>query len=162
MMIDNASTDLRQVISAMISEACETYNSDLSHVPEDKLHAIPMGAARTPASFTAECIGFNRFVARALRNEPVYMPGTEEREAFVRSFDSLTKLQEGLTDSCGVVIEALAALEPEELAAEVRAPWGQPLPAYRLAYYAASHMNYHDGQINYIQSLYGDGEMHWA
>jgi hypothetical protein len=32
---------------------------------------------------------------------------------------------------------------------------------FALAHLASIHMMYHDGQLNYIQSLHGDGEIHW-
>jgi len=56
---------------------------------------------------------------------------------------------------------ALRGLSDEELDREVTAPWGAPFKALFLAGVVASHMEYHGGQVNYIQSLYGDAEMHW-
>jgi hypothetical protein len=157
-----AAIDLRHIIAEMISDATKTYCSDLAYIPEEKLHEVPMGAARTPAEFTAECIGFNRMVARIIRDEKVHFPTEEEREAFVRSLDSIAKAQAGIEESSQAIREAIDGMNLSALDSEVNTPWGKPVKAYKLAYYAASHMSYHDGQINYIQSLYGDDKMHWT
>ena len=34
-------------------------------------------------------------------------------------------------------------------------------PVYMIAQIMVSHIWYHDGQLNYIQSLLGDEKVHW-
>lgn len=153
--------DLRKTISELIMDAARTYSSDLNWIQEDKFHTVPMGSGRTVADFTAECIGFNRMAARLIKDEKVHFPTDEEHEAFVRSFDSIEKAKQGIIESAQLVVDALREITLDELWSEVTPPWGQPVPAYKIAYHAASHLSYHDGQLNYIQTLYGDVRMHW-
>ena len=157
----SAAIDLRNVISEMITDAAKTYSSDLNWIPEDKFHAVPMGSGRSPADFTAECIGFNRMVARIIKDEKVHFPTDEEHEAFVRSFDTIGKAKNEILESARDLVDALKLIAPDDLWAEVTPPWGQPVATYKMASLAASHMSYHDGQVNYIQTLYGDVRMHW-
>jgi hypothetical protein len=34
-------------------------------------------------------------------------------------------------------------------------------PAYALVFFVSMHTMYHDAQLNFIQCLAGDGQMHW-
>jgi hypothetical protein len=34
-------------------------------------------------------------------------------------------------------------------------------PIYELVFFAAMHNMYHDAQLNYVQQLYGDMDVHW-
>lgn len=155
------SIDPKSILIDSIRRIGAMYVSDLSHVPEDKLGACPMGAARTPLDFTAECAGFNFFVASALNGEP-FSRTPEEREAFVKSIDSFDKAKQAIEASVETLADAVSHLGEDDLTREVTTPWGEATTAYRFANMAAMHMMYHDGQINYIQSLYGDDANHWA
>ena len=42
------------------------------------------------------------------------------------------------------------------------APWGMESKLYEFAQIAISHIWYHDGQLNYVQCLLGDGDYHWT
>jgi hypothetical protein len=152
----------KQFLIDYVRKASETYLGDLSHIPQDKLNEIPMGVARPPLEFTAECIGFNSFVAKIVSGVEFARRTPEEREAFFKSIDTFDKAKAGLEDSVNELVGALSALDDEGLAKEVATPWGATMTAFALAHTAASHMSYHDGQINYIQALYGDGEIHWG
>jgi uncharacterized damage-inducible protein DinB len=90
------------------------------------------------------------------------MPSQEQREAFLASIDSLERAQVGLKRSADAIVAAIEGAEEAALIAEATAPWGEPMPLYMLIYMAADHMTYHDGQVNYIQTLYGDADVHWG
>jgi len=47
-----------------------------------------------------------------------------------------------------------------ERMATIDLPWGAQ-SLYSTAQTAVSHLWYHDGQLNYVQALLGDGEVHW-
>lgn len=149
------------MVHGQLQRYSDMYAADLAHLSNDHLHQVPMGAARTIASFTAEVAGFNRLVAAILRGEPASMPDPETVDAFVQSIDSIGKAQELVKSSANEICEALASVGAEAAQAEVLAPWGEPTTKINLASMAASHMMYHDGQINYIQSLHGDAVNHW-
>ncbi|MFY9234616.1 MAG: DinB family protein [Fimbriimonadaceae bacterium] len=137
------------------------YVNDLAHIPAEKLGESPMGAARTPLDFTAECAGFNYYVASTLKGEQITRT-QEERDAFRNSIDSFDKAKQALEASVENLADTVSNSTHEDLAKEVVTPWGEPTTAHRLAIMCVMHMMYHDGQINYIQALYGDAENHWA
>ncbi|RYG22809.1 DUF664 domain-containing protein, partial [bacterium] len=145
----------------IVQNRADRLSMDLAHLKAEQLSASPMGVARSPLAFTAECIGFNRLVADSVAGKPTSIPSQEQREAFFASIDSLEKAQAGLKASADALAAAVEATDEATLTAEGTAPWGEPLSLYMLVYYAADHMSYHDGQVNYIQALYGDAEDHW-
>jgi hypothetical protein len=154
--------DMRTMLADMVTNAASTFVADLKHIPEDKLTVSPGGVARPPLTFTAECIGFNNMIADFLSGGQPTMPEPEKIEKFYASIDTYDKGAAGITASAAKIKAALEAMEPSKLDEIVTAPWGAPMPLGVLTRIAATHMIYHDGQLNYIQSLYGDGAMHWA
>ena len=154
--------DLKAFLSEIVRRNADRLAADLSHLTSEQLTASPMGVARNPLHFSAECIGFNSLVAGALAGKSSAMPSQEHRDAFFASIDSLEKAQAGLKRSADEIVTAIEGVDEAKLTAEATAPWGQPMPLYMLVYIAADHMTYHDGQANYIQTLYGDAEVHWG
>ena len=140
----------------------EQYIKDMSFIPDDKLGVVPMGCARPVLEFTAEVIGFNMFVAMALRGEPMPNMSDEDKAAFYSSVDSRAKAEKMLTDGVSEIITAFEKLSETELMEEVTLYWGAVETKFNIANMAAGHMGYHDGQLNYIQSLFGDGANHWG
>lgn len=154
--------DYRQLLITNIENTLKTYVKDIGHLPADKLDVCPMGKARTPIDFTVECAGFNLVVAAAICGEAGAMPGSEERKAYIASLDTGEKAIGGLEESVGKIVAGLNAASDDDLLREVTMPWGSTSLVHEAVNMATVHMAYHLGQINYIQSLYGDDKMHWA
>lgn len=153
--------DTRQLLIINLENTLDTYVKDFGYLPQDKLDACPMGKARTPLDFTVECAGFNLLVA-AMIGEAGAMPGSEERKAYLASLDSGEKAMTGLKESVAKITASLKAASDEDLLREVAMPWGSTSKVHEAVHMATVHMAYHLGHINYIQSLYGDDQMHWA
>lgn len=154
--------DLKAFLTGMIQRSANRLADDLAHLSTEQLSTSPMGVARNPLHFSAECIGFNSLVVNAFSGAPSLRPSEEAREKFFASFDSLEKAQAGLRRSAEEVVAVIAEADEAKLTEQAMAPWGEPMPLYMLIYVAADHMSYHDGQVNYIQTLYGDAEVHWG
>lgn len=160
--MDSSSFDFRTEIAAGIRKVGQTYASDLQHISDEQLRTSPMGAARAPITFTAECIGFNLLCAKLISGEQAERMSGEEREQFYASVDSGEKARRMLAMSTENLASTLEKLSDDQVFATVQAPWGDTMKAYALAQMAAMHMMYHDGQVNYVQALYGDDVNHWA
>ncbi|HVL40460.1 MAG TPA: DinB family protein [Fimbriimonadaceae bacterium] len=153
--------DYKQLMIDTIRQAGATMVKDLRHIPEDKLNVSPMGCARPPLEFVAECAGFNGLIARAIRGEAGEIPSQEQRRAYYASIDTFEKAQNALENSVEALASALEQATDADLLRTTAAPWGEQVPIYRLASLCGYHMSYHDGQLNYIQCLYGDDKFHW-
>ena len=67
-------------------------------------------------------------------------------------------LSDGLIDELSA---ALSAADEATLTKTVMAPWQMESTVFMLATIAVNHIWYHDGQLNLIQALNGDGDVHW-
>ena len=155
-------TSLKEETIARLNANLETYLKDMAFIPEEKLSVSPMGRARPVLEFTAEVIGFNQFVSKALSGQEVAMPSDEERKAFFDSVSSRDLAKSMLVDSVQEIVSSLERLDEAELTEEVTMYWGAGASKLNVANMAAAHMGYHDGQLNYVQSLFGDDVNHWA
>lgn len=136
--------------------------NDLKAIAADKNNVCPGGCARPALHIVAECAALNGFIARILRGETPERPGPEQREAHLRSFDTVEKALAYLEEQTQSLLAAIDTLDETTLGDVSEQPLGRPMSRFALAELPASHMMYHDGQLNYIQTLHGDGQMHWG
>ncbi|HZT41350.1 MAG TPA: DinB family protein [Chthonomonadaceae bacterium] len=135
--------------------------NDLKALATEKHTACPGGEARTPVNIVAECAAVNGFIAEYLTTGKAERPPREQREAFLSTFDTAEKALAYLEEQTQRLVDALGNLDVNTLGDMVEGPMGL-VPKLALAQLPAMHMMYHDGQLNYIQTLYGDKEMHWG
>jgi hypothetical protein len=153
--------NFKQLLIDRVREISKIYVTDFGFIPEDRQTVSPMGKARNPVDFTAECAGFNLWVARIFTGESSDT-GQEERKAYLASLTTGAKALDALNESVLALTAAIAATPDDDLGREISMPWGAPAKLHEAASMAAGHMMYHLGQINYIQSLYGDDQNHWG
>jgi hypothetical protein len=152
---------MKTFLANFVEKIGASYANDLKHIPADKQLLSPMGVARSATIFTAECAGFNRWITKIIAGEEVTMPDEEGRKAYYASFDSGEKALEELNSSVAELCEAIRGCSEDDLGRTVTMPWGDPMVMAEAIHMAGVHMAYHEGQLNYIQALYGDGENHW-
>ena len=153
--------DFKEFLKGFAADTCKNYIADLTAIPDDKIGVSPMGEARSPLHFSAECAGFNGMLVSALKGEAIVMPDDAGKEAFYASIDTKEKAIAAIETSTAALVDALGTVSDEALLVEIPMYWGGSMPLYKFAHVAISHMAYHDGQLNYIQSLFGDTEVHW-
>lgn len=135
---------------------------DIKAIPEDKLTASNGESGRTPLHIATECAVVNRRVAGYLRGQEIPRPSPEERAAFMSSIDTREKLLALLEEGTQSLLNALDELDENTLGdMDDKFIEGFPMLRHAVAQLPAIHMMYHDGQLTYIQTLYGDTKMHW-
>lgn len=153
--------DLKTTAITSVQDAKSRFLQDLEALPEEAIGRSPGGAARAPAHFTYEIVCVNARFAKRLRGED---PGPFSQDAWASTPDSF-KTKEGalagFSASMDEILEALKAVPENEMDREIVIPSGTTSP-FDLAAFCAMHTNYHDGQLNYIQALNGDAEIHWT
>jgi hypothetical protein len=160
--MSTATLTLKDNLLEQLRDGGKMYVRDLGFIPADKVGECPMGCARTPLAFSAEVAGFNMMLAAMISDEAVPMPSAEERAAMENAVTSVEQASAMVTQSVEKLAQAVEALPDEALGERVTTPWGTESRRAELVNIAITHMAYHDGQINYIQTLYGDGESHWG
>jgi len=155
--------DLKQIMSDSLERLGSTYIKDFGWIPEDKCGVSPMGKARTPIEFTVECASLNEFVANTIAGrDPRGGKTKEDRQAYFKAIDTKAAAIKELESSIALLRAAIADIPADGLSTEVESPWGGKTTAFKFATTAINHMSYHDGQLNYIQALYGDDADHWG
>ena len=151
------SAEVHAIVRAQILEAAELYVKDLRALPEVEL--THDRGARLPIDFTYESVMVNRRLAARLRGiEPD--PSTRETTA-PELFRAQTVAADEILGSAGELIAAWDDLGPEGITKPIPAA-GDGETALSLAIFATRHLQYHDGQLAYLQSLNGDASNHWS
>ncbi len=144
-----------------IEQATSFYNRDLDALTEEQILGSAGGCARKPVDFTYEVGELNLRVASRLRDiEP---PPAKDWDGWVvapAEMQSKAAIMEFMRNASEELLAAAKSVSEEQSGKLVGTP-GREQPAFGLANFAAMHTMYHDAQLNIIQSLNGDNEMHW-
>ncbi len=155
------SVDAVAMLNGWLQGLSDMYTADITAIPEDKLTWVPGGCARPANSITAEVIMMCKYAASICRGEE---PELKEMEGLQQIADGMTThavLVKGIQDAIAEFSTALTSATPETLNKVITPPWQMDAPVYMIAQIMVSHIWYHDGQLNYIQSLLGDEKVHW-
>ncbi len=153
--------DIKGHIAERISNAGSCYAGDLQAMSEELLGRSPGGVARTPYDFTYEVIFVNRRLATRIKGED---PGPANVNGWIvapEEYKNKERILSDFNESVQQVLSAWNGLAEDQLEREIPLPQGDPTSPIKLASLCASHITYHDAQLNYIQAMQGDGEMHW-
>lgn len=151
---------LKAHIVGALEEAKRCYLKDFAALSHDVLAKSPGGAARSGYDFTYEvCVVNDRFAKIVAGENPGEWPfeGWVTCPAEKQNKDVLAAELTAATDR---FIAAIDAASEESLLAPTES-MGQPSSNSKLAFRMAVHMMYHTGQLNYLQSMNGDDNMHW-
>lgn len=135
--------------------------NDLQAIPDDKLGACPGGCANSALRIVAECAAVNGGVADFLVTGAFNRPPHDEFAAFLNTFDTREKTLAFLDERTEKLLSVLAELDESTLGDVTSGFFNRPMTRYAIAQLPTGHMMYHDGQLNLIQMLHGDSEMHW-
>lgn len=144
-----------------IEHAAKHYLDDLEAMTEAQLLQSAGGAARKAVDFTFEVALLNRRIAARLKGtEPPPAPEGEEWWTAPEELRSKEAITRYMRESLEELAAAARSIPDSDGSRLVGAP-GQERPAFSLAQFASMHTMYHDAQLNFIQSLSGDLDMHW-
>jgi uncharacterized damage-inducible protein DinB len=134
-------------------------------VPEDKADWAPMGEARSVLSQMQEiAVAGNWFLPIVREGKMPEFDEHARRESIRlrRSFDTIDKCIEAAQTSTAELCQAISEFSDDQLERELSLPFGGGT-VMSMADVLALHswnMIYHLGQINYVQLMLGDREMH--
>lgn len=155
-------TDLKEHLNEVTARARRLITNDLLAIPESIRATGHGGCSRTALHVVAECALVNGFIAGYLLSGKMERRPPEERDALLATFDTTEKTVAFLDSETEKLLAAFAQVDPETLFEVVDSPLGRPMSRFAIAELPATHMMYHDGQLNYMQTLHGDSEMHWG
>lgn len=123
----------------------------LARTPDDRLEWKPEPTARTTMDFLRECSVHCDEWAQLLESY-------EWPEKFKTRVGAITTRDEAVLEmnaAVGRLANVIRTLPDDKLDQIFKTPWDEAPIGFWLTY-AAGHTQYHTGQMNYIQTLYGD------
>lgn len=155
---------VREQAEKWLNTALKCYLQDLEAIPEEKLGASPAGQARTPYDFTYEVALVNNRIANDIAGRPNDpWPFADDAWAVApQEFRSKAAITLLLQESVDNIKAACKDKSDEEMAARFR-PEGRETDTCQAdrVMFAAYHTGYHGAQLNYVQSIYNDLDVHW-
>lgn len=153
---------VQQMAIEQARKAAAAVASNLRAMPPDRQTWKPMDAGRSALEMVQECAVLNRFFAAAIRDGKAPEWSWDAYKAETARLDTPDKAQKALeeaTDELATAIEGVAETSLDQI---VSLPFGEgfAVPMRDLLFFASWNMTYHQGQMAYIQTLYGDREMH--
>ena len=125
-------------------------------VPADKLLWRPGGVSAHTVHIVAHAATANETFAAVFTGGPMPYLTQVDRDSAVAACDTLEKAEYLLNRSVTSICDGIVLLSEERLAQPAIMPWGERLPFAAALLAPAMHMQYHEGQISYIQTLLGD------
>jgi DinB family protein len=150
-------------VARVVRWGVESMAFNLSQLPADKLNWKPNPESKSALEVTAEVIGVMRMMLGLLATGSFERPdGAEANVSGPIRYplpSGLEDAQRQLTETGGAFADALEKAGPE-LDRAVETPFGTMLGS-RVVLWGMIDLVHHHGQISYLQSLLGDGEMHF-
>jgi len=151
--------DIIQLAQKMTAEATDSLLKAAEFIPADKLNWSPGGAARGALPIVVECGGLYGLFAALLRGHPVKLDESDI-EAFQARYQDLAAARAMVEENARTLTGVIRQLGPEDLAKEITLPWEARISVSEAIFFPAQHTQYHFGQLNYIQTILGDAQMH--
>jgi hypothetical protein len=145
---------LLKILSGHLTQAAWLYRKDLAAMG-DRVTQSPAPGARSAADIVWEVVQNNYRGAKRIRGED---PGpTVGFPTCPAEFANPESLAKEIKASADTLLDAVG----EDPMRTVTYPGGSE-SALEYVEFMVHHMMYHLGQLNYIQVLFGDAEIHWS
>jgi len=149
-------------VQDFIADQTELVSKGIIHnaraLPADKLEWKPMGHGRSAMSQLRECAVSPDIFIRALSGKGYnYL---DEDKVKSEALDSVDSAERCLNDGNAILLKLIRNLPDERLCEKIDLPWGATWSLIEVANMHYWNLVYHVGQINYLQTLLGDFEMH--
>ena len=136
----------------------------LESVPDDKLTWSPSPTAKTPLAIAAHAGMSNSNFASLLRGDPMPDLPFEKLMAMMAEAENAIKTREEAVQIIEVksaeAIAALNGLTQARIGEEVQTPFGSMSVKFIMTI-IGRHMDSHAAQIDYLQTIWGDQQMHF-
>lgn len=143
-------------------QAMDRFLHNLSFVPADKLTWSPAPTAKSALEIAAHCAGYSGGFASIIRAGKFPSSRDEFRSGVESAIEGIATLQQAETVLRKGIADTIAALDtvrPEQVGAIIDTPHGRTPFKFFLTL-PALHLETHGAQIDYLQTCWGDMEVH--
>lgn len=143
----------------------ELFLRNFAHVPDDKLNWTPTPTAKSALRVAAHTALYAGRFASMIRNRGLPQPKNlsewiAQRDAEEIAITSREEMEKAFREGTAEVLAALDALTPEEAEMTLDSGQGWTMPMSQLLALPGWHATLHLGQIDYLQTCWGDQEVY--
>lgn len=142
--------------------ALDYFLHTLSFVPADKITWSPTPTAKSAFQIAAHCAGYSGAFAGIIRAGK-FPPIEEFRNQVQSTIEGITTLEQAeavLRKGIADTVAALDTVKPEQIGSIIEAPALGATPFTFFLTLPAFHLEGHATQIDYLQTCWGDQEVH--
>ncbi len=146
-----------------LQQAKDCYAKDLKAMQEGQITESCGGSARSACDFSYEVAVVNhRILARMKGEDPGAWPFADGWAVAPEDYRSVSAIATNVDDSIKSMMSLIESFDEDKITEKFTVP-GQTEETSigELAVFASMHIMYHAAQLNFIQSLAGDLEVHW-
>ena len=154
--------DFIAICKERTTDALDRFLHDLSFVPAEKLTWRPTPTAKSALEIAVHCAGYSGRFADIISAGKFAWSVEEFRGPILAAIESITTLDEAetmLRKNIAKTIAALDTVKPEQVGSIIESPQGQT-PFIFFLTLPAMHLEKHGAQIDYLQTCWGDLEVH--
>lgn len=147
------------------TQAMEMFLRNFSHVPDDKLNWTPASTAKSAIRIAAHTALYAGRFARMIQEGK--LPGGDDVNKWVarnvaeeNAITCRTEVERIFRQGTAEVLAALNSLSPESIASTLDSGQGWSMPMTFLMKLPGWHATLHTGQIDYLQTCWGDDEVY--
>jgi uncharacterized damage-inducible protein DinB len=149
----------------MTKNATEAISNSARAMPEGKLTLSVLDEGRTALDLLQECAQSPMWFAQILENRaaPEFDEAAwEEATKQCQQWQMLDACEQACKENSEMLYKIIQTFLDEELLNEISLPFGENFVASfaDICMFQYWNLTYHWGQINFIQTLYGDKDMH--
>src|SRR5579859_7129634 len=155
-----AATDAKTISLGMLNSSKRLFTKDLEAFPEDAFTRSFGPSCRTVADLVFEVNMVNDHIRLTITGQPLF----DWPDGWIKApadFNTKEKIVGAYTESMTKFIEAIEGFSEDEMLVPISNE-GKETNRYERCRFVCVHNWYHSGQFNFMQTLLGDGEMHWG
>ncbi len=149
-----------ELLAHRSESAVESLLRAFSFIPKEKRDWKPADPSRNALEILNHAAYWTLYFTRILRGEGPWPVSEEEWPRSTQATQDGEKAQRLAEEGGKEFVEAVKKLSPEDLKREVELPWGKETFG-QVIWDNYWHLSYHEGQLNYLQTMLGDTEHHW-
>src|SRR5947209_1851744 len=151
---------VQQQAARLTRQAWDGLMRTAEFVPIEKRDWVPQGKARTFYDFVAECAVMADWGAAFLQTGEFPPFDQDAYKRALAELNTLEKIKGAGEPAIAKLCAAIEAVPDAKLDETRQMPWGMTMTIADLLFMGYWNMCYHWGQVNYVQMLLGDTEMH--
>ncbi len=145
---------MREMIIRRTELALEDFDALVSRTPPDRIEWKPEGA-KSVLEIVRECAEVNERWASILRNG--HWVGYDLAREAPSLMPTIGIARTHLRTTTGLFTAEVRRFPQERMSVKIPVPWGE-VDAFTALTWAMWHLSYHEGQVAYLQTMWGDLE----